>query len=110
MGPNAPWGVGAFNFLENTMQMQPWNDEQRRLFHVAFNHWISTADEADFDRLEALRARVAPGEVCSMVRLVRSCFAQPDLLADLPAALVQRLREQSLLQPCAAAPSHAGAQ
>ncbi|PZP98313.1 MAG: hypothetical protein DI587_14800 [Variovorax paradoxus] len=92
------------------MQMQPWNEEQRKLFHVAFNNWLSTADEADFDRLEALRTQIAPGEVCSMVRLVRSCFAQPDLLAGLPAALVQRLREQSLLQPCAAAPSHAAAQ
>lgn len=103
-------GAGAFNFLENTMQMQPWSEEQRKLFHVAFNNWLSTADEADFDRLEALRTQIAPGEVCSMVRLVRSCFAQPDLLAGLPAALVQRLREQSLLQPCAAAPSHAAAQ
>lgn len=92
------------------MQMQPWSEEQRKLFHVAFNHWLSTADEADFDRLEALRAQIAPGEVCSMVRLVRSCLAQPDLLAGLPAALVQRLREQSLLQPFAAAPPHAAAQ
>ncbi|RCW66241.1 hypothetical protein DES41_111199 [Pseudorhodoferax soli] len=103
-------GVGAFNFLENTMQMQPWNEEQRKLFHVEFNDWINTAEEADFDRLETLRAEVAPGEVCSMVRLVRSCFARPDLLAGLPTALVQRLREQSLLQLCAVSPSHAGAQ
>lgn len=84
---------------------QPLNDDQRKLFHKALADWMADAQEVDFDKMEALREEIAPGEVCSMIKLVRSCFAQPHLQARLPAALVALLRERSLLQPCAVVPT-----
>ncbi|KQP14793.1 hypothetical protein [Pseudorhodoferax sp. Leaf267] len=81
------------------------SDEERRLFHAAIAQWLSAAHEVEFDQVEVLRAEIAPGEVCSMLRLVRTCFAHPHLQSRLPAPLVALLRERSLLQPCAVAPT-----
>lgn len=78
------------------------NDDQRKLFHAALADWLAQANEAEFDAIEALREEVAPGEVCSMLRLVRACFARADLQSRLPAALVALLRERNLLRPAAA--------
>ena len=78
------------------------NDDQRRLFHAALADWLLDAGEADFEAIEALREEIAPGEVCSMLRLIRTCFARPELQARVPAALVALLRERNLLRPAAA--------
>ena len=77
------------------------NDDQRKLFHAALADWLGQANEAEFDAIESLRDEIASGEVCSMVRLVRTCLARPDLQSRLPAALVALLRERNLLRPAA---------
>lgn len=82
-----------------------FTDEQRKLFHKAIGRWLAEANESEFDQIEVLREEIAPGEICSMLRLVRTCFAHPQLQSRLPAALVALLRERSLLQPCAVVPT-----
>ena len=81
------------------LNLPPLDDEQRKLFHAIFNQWFADASEADYAQLDVARERYAPGQVCSMVSLVRGCFARPDLQADLPQSLVQRLREGNWLRP-----------
>ncbi|MBD9530872.1 hypothetical protein IB233_04375 [Comamonas sp. CMM01] len=85
-----------------------WSQEQRKQFHVAFNHWLSISSEHDYLRLMSLREQVAPGEVCSVIKLVRSSFARPDLSASLPASLIQLMQERNLLQASFAVTSAAG--
>ena len=70
------------------------DDEQRKLFHAVFNEWFAEATETDYDLLEAAREHVAPGHICSMLTLVRICFAQ-DLKLELPETLVQRLQARN---------------
>lgn len=88
-----------------TFPLPPWSPAQRKLFHQALSEWMATAEEADFESLETLRDHVAPGEICSMLRLVRACHVRSDLQQRLPRALLALLKARSLLQPCAAAPS-----
>lgn len=81
------------------IQMIPVSDEQRKLFHAAFNDWMSHATEVEFEQLEQARDLVAPGEVSSMLTLVRRCLSQQDLVEKLPASLLQQLRERNWLRP-----------
>lgn len=81
----------------SVIDLPTWTLEERAIFHRCFKTWCSQATNDDFDKLEQLREQVAPGEVCSMVRLVRSGFRQPDLRDQLPAALVGLLQERRLL-------------
>ena len=78
-----------------TNQLPAIDDAQRKLFHAIFNEWFATATESDYAMLEAAREHVAPGQICSMVRLVRSCLADPNLTTELPASLVQLFRERN---------------
>lgn len=84
------------------IDLPTWTPEERATFHSCFRTWCNQATTDEFDKLEQLREQVAPGEVCSMVRLVRAGFRQPDLRDRLPAALVGLLQERHLL-PAAAA-------
>lgn len=83
--------------------------EQRKLFHQTMAEWMAMAEEADFERIEVLREQLAPGEVCSMLKLMRLCLARSEFQAQLPEALVALLRARSLLRPCAVEPSPAAA-
>ena len=71
-------------------------------YFLALSVWLAVAGEAVFEAFEALREELAPGEVCSMVRLIRTCFARPELQARVPPALVALLRERNVLRPAAA--------
>lgn len=84
-----------------------WGEEQRFKFHATFNAWMTTCPEEDYLRLMRLREQVAPGQVCSIVTLLRSCFADPALLAGLPASLIQLMQARNLLQASSAVPSGA---
>lgn len=85
-----------------TSHLPPLDNEQRELFHAIFNEWFAGASETDYAMLEAARERVAPGQICSMVSLVRGCFARPDLMAELPESLVQLFRARNWPQADAA--------
>ena len=85
-----------------------WGQEQRKQFHTAFNRWVASSSEQEYLRLMSLREQVAPGEVCSAIKLVRSSFARPDLSDSLPASLVQLMQERNLLPALSAATFAAG--
>ncbi|WP_198970959.1 hypothetical protein [Xylophilus sp. ASV27] len=94
--------------MSNPQLLPAWTTEQRLCLHDVFDRWVQSCAEQEYEKLMVLRERIAPMEVCSIVRLVRSCYARPDLLADLPAGLTQRLREQRLLPPSSVASAAAG--
>ena len=85
-----------------------WGQEQRKQFHAAFNCWVANSSEQEYLRLMSLREQVAPGEVCSSIKLVRSSFTRPDISGLLPASLVQLLQARNLLPASFAATSAAG--
>lgn len=85
-----------------------WGQEQRKRFHAAFNRWVADSSEQEYLRLMSLREQVAPGEVCSAIKLVRSSFARPDLSDSLPASLIQLMQARNLLPASCAATSAAG--
>ncbi|MFP5474138.1 MAG: hypothetical protein ACLGJD_10875 [Gammaproteobacteria bacterium] len=87
----------AHTSIATVIELPNWSPEERAVFHSCFRAWCSQASSDEFDKLEQLREQVAPGEVCSMVRLVRAGFRQPDLRDQLPAALVGLLQERRLL-------------
>lgn len=88
-----------------TENLPALTDEQRKLFHSIFNEWLVNASEQDYAELEAARERHAPGQVCSMIRLVRGCLADQELIAVLPATLLERLRARNWLRPSVVAKS-----
>ncbi|GKT25124.1 hypothetical protein AVHM3334_16950 [Acidovorax sp. SUPP3334] len=73
--------------------------EQRQLFHAVLRQWLTAAPAPDCDKLIMARERHAPGQRCSMLTLVRSCFTQPALRADLPESLVHLLVQRQWLAP-----------
>jgi hypothetical protein len=77
-----------------------WSAEKRMQLHATFNAWISTCSEEEYLHLMSLREQVAPGQVCSIVTLVRSYFARP--------SLVLLMQERNLLPAFAGATSCAG--
>ena len=79
----------------------PMSDESRKQFHAIYNDWLTNASEGDFEKLEHAREHFAPGQVCSMVSLVRGCLNNPEFRPDLPESLVQLLRERNWLRPFA---------
>lgn len=91
-----------------TPVLPKWSEAQRMEMHAAFAQWLIACDEQEYQRLMDLREKVAPGDVCSIIKLVRSCYARPDLLAGLPARLVQLMRARCLPLPFAAASAAAG--
>lgn len=92
-----------------TPQILPrWTEAQRMDMHAAFTQWLIACDEQEYQRLMDLREKVAPGEVCSIIKLVRSCYARPDLIAGLPTGLVQLMRARCLPLPSADASAAAG--
>lgn len=93
--------------MSNSLKSNDWGNEQRARVHAAFHRWVSSCSEEDFQQLILLREAIAPGEVCSIVRLVRACYARQDLLDGLPASLVQLLRERNLPPPSFDAPAGA---
>ncbi|RMX08221.1 hypothetical protein D8I35_03670 [Corticibacter populi] len=85
------------------------SEEQRRLFHMAFNEWMQICTEDDYRKLTVdLREQVAPGQICSVVSLIQACFARQELLADVPASLVQLLQARNWLRPSACGSSATG--
>lgn len=84
-----------------------WGQEQRMRLHAIFNQWMATCSEEDFQRLMRLREQVAPGQVCSIVKLVRSCFARTDLQDALPASLLQLMQVRNWPRASFAAPVRA---
>lgn len=83
--------------------------EERKRFHAIFNDWLNEATEADWIELGEARERFAPGEICSVVRLVNGCLARQELAERLPASLRARLQERHWPQADADAPATAGA-
>lgn len=83
-----------------------WSAEVRMQLHAVFNAWISTCSAEDCQHLMRLREQVAPGQVCSIVTLVRSSFARPGL--TLPASLVQLMQARNLLPLSSVGSSAAG--
>ncbi|GKS86987.1 hypothetical protein AVMA1855_22565 [Acidovorax sp. SUPP1855] len=73
--------------------------EQRTLFHSILRQWLTLAPAVECDQLMVARERHAPGRKCSMLALVRSCFTQPALRADLPQSLVHLLVQRQWLTP-----------
>ncbi|RRD55740.1 hypothetical protein EII20_13910 [Comamonadaceae bacterium OH2545_COT-014] len=73
----------------------------RKQFHAIFNDWLSAAGEDEYQQLEQAREQFAPNQVCSAIRLVRGCLADPALVTQLPASLRQLLRERHWPQACA---------
>jgi len=80
----------------------PLSTAQRMAFHSIFNTWLAQASEKDYEQLDAARQAFAPNQVCSAVRLIQGCQADPALSQKLPATLVQLLQARNWPQPCAA--------
>ena len=72
---------------------------ERRRLHQVFNQWLSKANEDDYHELDAVREHFAPNEVCSVVRLLRGCLADPGLMARLPPSLRSLLEQAMNLPP-----------
>ncbi|MCO8252167.1 hypothetical protein [Comamonas thiooxydans] len=87
--------------MPQTLRVIEWDKEDRRLI----NKWLLLCTDDDYAQLFALRERVAPGEVCSIVKLVRMCFAHQNWIDDLPASLVQLMQVRNLPQPSRVASS-----
>lgn len=83
-----------------------WSADKRMQLHEVFNAWISSCSVEDCQRLMCLREQVAPGQVCSIVTLVRSCFSSPGL--SLPASLIQLMQARNLLPLSSVGSSAAG--
>ncbi|GKS73300.1 hypothetical protein AVME950_00410 [Acidovorax sp. SUPP950] len=94
--------------MSSPLPSMDWGNEQRAGVHAAFNRWIASCTEDDYQKLMALREAVAPGDVCSIVKLVRACYARLELLEGLPASLVQLLQERNLPPPSSAAQAGEG--
>ncbi|MBD7959350.1 hypothetical protein [Comamonas avium] len=83
-----------------------WSADKRLQLHAVFNAWISSCSEEEYLHLMSLREQVAPGQVCSIVTLVRSYFERPSL--SLPASLIQLMQARNLQPVSAGASSAAG--
>jgi hypothetical protein len=69
--------------------------EGRALFHAIYEEWmVCEATDGDLEQLLATREEVPRGVPCSMLTLVRACFAEPQTLSKLPASLVTMLCER----------------
>lgn len=79
----------------------PADLEERKRIHAAFNDWVSQANDGEFLKLEQVRERFAPHQVCSIVSLVRGCLVREDLAQQLPESLRQLLKERNLPPACA---------
>lgn len=90
------------------VESSEWSEERRKALHSIFNEWMATCPAEDYQQLMELRERIAPGQVCSIVSLIRSCFARSDWLADVPQSLLQLMRARNWLQPSVASTSSAG--
>ena len=82
--------------------IQPLSTAARKAFHSIFNTWLAQAGEGDYEQLDAARQAFAPNQVCSAVRLIQGCQADPELRQQLPATLVQLLQARNWPQLCAA--------
>ncbi|WP_287919541.1 hypothetical protein [Comamonas sp.] len=83
-----------------------WSADKRMQLHAVFNAWISSCSEEEYLHLMSLREQVAPGQVCSIVTLVRSYFERPSL--PMPESLVQLMQARNLQPAFAGASSFAG--
>lgn len=107
VGMRHPRREGSFPHfpLETTMSFKSNPSEQevklRKQFHAIFNDWLSAAGEDEYQQLEQAREQFAPNQVCSAIRLVRGCLADPALVTQLPASLRQLLQERHWPQACA---------
>nr|WP_314710998.1 hypothetical protein [uncultured Comamonas sp.] len=94
--------------MSHAHALPQWNQDQRILFHTTLNKWLVVCSDDEYQNLMNLREQVAPGQVCSFIKLIRSCFARPDLSGLLPASLVQLLQAGSLLPVYAGVTASAG--
>ena len=81
---------------------QPLSTAARLAFHSIFSTWLAQASESDYEQLDAALQAFAPNQVCSAVRLVQGCQADPVLRQQLPKTLVQLLQARNWPQLCAA--------
>lgn len=92
-----------------TLEIIPrWTEAQRMDMHAAFTQWLIACSEQEYQQLMDLREKVAPGDVCSIIKLVRSCYERPDLLDGLPERLVQLMQARCLPLPSSDASAAAG--
>ncbi|MBR5705552.1 MAG: hypothetical protein IKX21_06260 [Deltaproteobacteria bacterium] len=71
--------------------------QERRMIHNVWNAWFAQADECEWNQYKELRWAFAPGQPCSVTRLIRACLDNPYLASQLPQSLRERLQEASLL-------------
>lgn len=93
--------------MSNSLNTTIWTQEQRMRMHDAYRKWVQCCTEPEYEQVFNLREQIAPGRVCSIIKLARACLARQELLAGLPASLVQLMRERNLLPASSCVSSHA---
>ena len=71
--------------------------QERRIIHRVWNAWFAQASEHEWNQYKGRRLAFAPGQPCSVTKLIRACQENPYLASQLPQSLRQQLREASLL-------------
>lgn len=89
----------------SSLKLIAWSEDQRMQMHDAYRKFVAMCTEQDYEALMRLREQVAPGQVCSIVTLISSCYQKPELLDGIPSSLVQLLKERNLPPPSAGASS-----
>ena len=73
------------------MTFDKLNPNQRSRFHAMFERWLCSASDQEYQEFTNLRELIAPGEVCSVVRIGLTCICDPVMINRLPASLREAL-------------------
>jgi hypothetical protein len=85
--------------MENTMLLPPITPEGRRVFHAVWLEWMTAVASTDeMDQVLQIHEQVAGNQICSMLSLVRACYAKPQELPQLPQSLRALLQAHRWLQ------------
>ena len=77
------------------MAFDKLNPHQRTRFHAMFERWTCSASEQEYEEFINLRELIAPGEVCSVIRIALTCIGDPVMINRLPASLREALKEEN---------------
>jgi len=66
-------------------------DPTRTRLHAAFNKWLLSCQEHEYQEFLELREQIAPGRSCTIVQIIQGCELQ-----QLPAGLRGAIQEVNL--------------
>lgn len=84
-------GVAAETNGVPNLSLAMGKDPNRTRLHAAFNKWLLSCQEHEYQEFLELREQITPGRSCTIVQLIRACEPQ-----QLPAGLQAAIQEVNL--------------